>query len=425
MKAKVLALVIGGMFVSSVMADVNAQVAALQQQVNQLQSELNSNVSGGSGTLSQTVNAVNRNVFDDYNQPFGNLPNTGLSYALMQQQDDYKSLFTLGGYLEADLQQQGGDNINASLVPAGSTYPDETAFAATTAKLYFLANPNSWTQAFITVKGGLNGNSTSVSEAFLNFGNFNELPLYLTVGKTYLPFGIFNGGGPWSNTLLTNAFRSVEMSQVILGFGKNGLNTSLAVYDNSSSLSDFSYNLQYGANVGDFSFSTGAAYENSVQGTDGGVGGAYTVNGGSLSGNKNGAIDLNGQVSYNLGNNQALGLSAEWVTTTGSATLNNVSTGKMSSWQTTGTYSLPIMGANTLFGLGYSQTTNMQNVPLSANGAITATTTPSITGAKHEWLLYATSEVLNNFYVGPEYSNIKLYNGQSTWTGTLDLSLYF
>ncbi len=428
MKLKALVLTMGSFFAAAAVADVNTQIQQLQQQITQLQSQINTVSSNGN--LSMLSQEVNKDAFTDYNDPLGELPDTGLSYALLQQQDQFKSILTLGGYIEADAQYWGGNTLVPSSV-IGS-YPNRgTDVALTTADLYLLGNINNWTQAFMTVKGGLNGNSTTVSEAFLNFGNLSKNPLYATFGKTYIPFGIFNGNGPYANNLLTNAFRSNQIAQAIFGFGQGGLNTSLAFFNGQNNFGDFSYNLQYGTTLGNVAISTGAAYMNDVRYTGSDLGAAYANNGTAtssttpLTGGRNGAVDINGQVTYNFSSVQSVGLNGEWITTTNSPYVGNTAMGKMKAWNVTANYTLPILTKSTTFGLGYSATQNMENVPLNLNGNAQNGPGATIIGAQGQWLLYGVSEVYNNIYLGPEFSRMKMYNGTYTWESTVDLSVYF
>lgn len=455
MKVKVLVTSLSALLISSVYADNsswtnlnsgNTQATAAQQaQLNQLQAQINTlksqinnqgNLSSNNGNLGMLADQINRGVFNDYEHPFGNLPDTGLSYALLQEQNVYnKAVLTVGGQVEADIQAWGGNNLN--VVPGTyngneSAYDNGSALSLTTAKLYLLANPNNWTQIFMTVKGGINGDPTaSISEAFLTVGNLSKSPLFATLGKTYVPFGIFTGNGPWSNNLTTNAFRSNELSQVIFGFGKGGLNTNIALFNGQNNANDFSYNLQYGTTINNTNLSAGAGYLNDIRFEGGGAGAAYAMNGAStpgvspLNGGRNGAVDLNASVTYNFLQNQSVGLAGEWVTTTNSPEYQGVSTGKMKSWDVIGTYNTLLANMTTQFGLDYSATQNMQNVPLPLSASVANASTATVVGIKNQWLGYASVEVLNNVFVSPEYARQKLYSGASSWAGTLDLNVYF
>lgn len=439
MKVKVLTMALGSLFAASAMADnitqaQQAQINQLQSQINTLKGDLSNSVTNNTN-LSIVGESATKSINSDFDSPFGELPDTSLSYTLLQEQSQFKSPLSIGGYLEGDFQWWGGNNIastNTIVNGAGGTYNQKgTNFALTSAKLYFLANLNDWTQAFMTIKGGLNGSTTTFAEAFLNFGNLSKSPLYATIGQTYTPFGSFNSGnGPWSNDLLTNAFRSGELPQVIFGYGKNGLNSSISLSNGKTNLSTFIYDLNYEATVNNFNYNVGGSYTNDIRNSLSGIGSAYAANGAAASsaspitGGRNGALIFNSNVGYNLGNNQGLGLYGEWATTTASGYNGPTPTGKMSAWDVAGTFATPVVSLPTTFGLSYSQTHNMQYVPLALNGNA-ATGTAEIVGIQNEWLVFASSEVRPNLYVGPEYARQKLYNGAYAWTGTVDLSYYF
>ncbi len=447
MKKKGLVLVTSVVFAGPVIADTavssavtatqSAQIQQLQQEITELQAQVNStSANGGVGTthgaLSMLYADTTKGAFTDYDLPFGRLPDTGLSYALLQEQQKFPSVLTIGGYFEADAQIWGGDAINNnSTITEGSYANNSSDFAATTADLYFLANLNNWTQAFVTVDGGLTGHTTTVSEAFVTFGNLAKSPFYATLGQSYIPFGLFEGYGVWANTLVTNAFRSAEIPQLNVGFGQGGFNSSIAFFNGEDNVNDFSINAQYGTSTSNTVSATGGlGYVNDVRFMGNELGEAYATgstpvsNTNPLSGGRNGAIDVNALVNYNFNAKDSLGLSGEWVGTTGSAQVNNVDTGKMSAWDLMGTYTTAIASKSTVFAVGYSATQNMQNVPLALGGAA-STGGADITGAKSQWLAYVDSEVLDNVYLGPEYSIMKLYNGDNTWESTLDLSVYF
>lgn len=365
----------------------------------------------------------------DNSTPLGLLPETDLSYALLQDQSQYPAVVTVGGYLEADLQAWGGSNLTHVL----GDYPNSgTALALTSANLYTLANINNWTQAFMTVDGGLNGQSTIISEALLNFGNLNKSPLYATVGKTYLPFGEFPGSGLVASSLDSSAFQSSEIDQLDLGLGKGGFNTTFAMFNGQSNFNDFAYDLQYTGNVEQFSLSGGVGYMNDVRYSGSGVGTAYgfiqtnfhPLPTTPVTGGRNGAIDLNAGISYNLSSTKSLGVAAEWDSTTTSPFFRGTPTGKLQAWTITGNYTTVLFNMNTTFALDYSATINMQFVPFPLAGAVN-TSGESVIGAQNQWLGYAQSEVFKNIYLGPEFAWMRLYNGEHTWESTVDLSVYF
>ena len=410
-------------------ADQQAQLTALQNQVNQLESSLNNQ------------SPANGMVMLDTSNPFGEMPDTSFALSVLQSRRSFNKPLVFGGYVEADIQAWGKDKL-AATTPDGKTvdYQNGTSVFLTTAKLYALANMDDWASTFLSLQGQTNAyNSTTFDQAFVTIGNLNKNPLYLMIGKTYLPFGNFEGNGPWSNSITTNAFRMSQTNQIDLGFFQNGLNLTLALANpgssdgppssNSSSattygqnLSDLVYNLNYANTYNNFSYSIGASYISDIRGMKSNIGQAY---GGStgFTGSKNGAYDINGSIGYN-----DLTLMAEYAATTKSATnLNGTSTGIMSSWMTTLNYAPTLWGQTTIFSIGYSASQNMQNVPYSLSAAYHQG--PPLTtfseSFKNQWIAFIQRPIYTNVFVSPEFDYAKTYNGLHTWTTTIDISAYF
>ena len=209
-----------------------------------------------------------------------------------------------------------------------------------------------------------------------------------------------------------------------------GLNTNIVVFNGQNDLDDLVYNLQYTDSLGAFSLSGGAGYMSDIRYSGsaiaaayGGSGSRYTVQTGILKGGQNGAVNLNTAVSYQLNSNQSLGAAAEWMGTTSSPTFRNKPTGDMQAWSVTANYSRPIFDKDTTFAVDYSATVNMQVVPMPLPGPVNTENVNTI-GTQDQWLGYVQSELAPNIYLGPEFAWIRLYQGQTTWESTLDLSVY-
>jgi hypothetical protein len=121
----------------------------------------------------------------------------------------------------------------------------------------------------------------------------------------------------------------------------------------------------------------------------------------------------------------AYGLLGEYVTTTKSAEVNNVATGKLSSWMLGANYKTGLYNIPTTFQLSYSATENMQNLPYALPGEANGTINTVGTSVKNQWLASVEGEVLTNFFVGPEFDYSELYTGQKTYAVTLDMNALF
>jgi hypothetical protein len=259
-----------------------AEIQALQNQINALQQ-----------SIDQLTQKRQTWVSTDAAMPFGGMPDTSLPLTFLKSQNTSLSAPVIfGGELEFDTQYWDG-----SYEVRNSAYETGTGSGVyvTTASLYGGANLNSWSQALIQL--GINGSQMNVPMAFVNFGNLSKTPFYATAGRTYLPFGVFNGNGPWSNTLTTNLFRIGSTNQVSLGWSENDWNANLAAYDSgyTNDVNGYVFNLNYNQAVGNLGYSAGASYMTDVRGTGAALGSDYATGNPTasqpLSGGTNPAVD--------------------------------------------------------------------------------------------------------------------------------------
>ncbi len=343
---------------------------------------------------------------------------------MMQAKAEFDKPLILGGELEIDPQMWGGTYSRA--ISNTLTYNSGSGIAVITADLNTMANIGKWVSAYISIQGGIAPAKTTFDQAFLTVGNIQTNPFFLTVGESYMPFGVFNGNGPFANNLVTNAFRAGNTNQIALNYAKGDFYTNLATFNNKSStttnLEDFSYSISY-TTTGNFNYSVGAGYLYDVRGTNASVGEAYPTNSpNTVTGGRNGAYDLNGLVAYG-----PFGLNGEFIITqTGATNLNGTGTGQMSTWNVTGTYGLLPFGIPTTLFASYSATHNMQSIAFPLNGMIYQPQTTEVTDSNesmaHQWLIAMSNEFFHNVYMSPEYAYDTLYNGTHTWTLTYDIT---
>jgi hypothetical protein len=422
---------------SQLISQQGAQIKQLQTQVSQLKAQMNGSAVGvqSNASMSRASDAANTGymtIKNDGQSPFELLPSNSFTTSLLEGKQVYTNspqALVLGGYLEGDAQVWNGGN---TLPAAVNTYKNGSGFNLTTANLDAMANVTNWLTGFMEVKGDFTANSDGspvISKAFMMAGNLSQSPFFAVGGKTNIPFGSFGGGGPWSNALQRTAFRPNETPQIGAGYDHNGVIAELADISNTAfnnNLQDLVYNLSYSKQINQFNYQVGASYLSDIRGTSSAVGSAYnntftSSTSQTVFGKRNGVYDINGQVGY--GNYAVIG---EFLRTTTGATViaNNTNTGLMSAWVLGGSYSPNVMGKPTAFTLSYSKTNHMAVVPMGLAGDPVPAVTSAI-GFKNEWIASASREVANNFYVGPEFQISQAYNNVHTWTGTIDLSLYF
>lgn len=405
------------------------QLNALQAQISSLQTQINH--------LNTKTVPSNLIMLDTAN-PFGLMPSPTFALALMQSKSAFNTPLVLGGYLEADVQDWGGSFTNTNNA-GGLTYNNGTDVAISSANLYTMANMGQWVTGYLSLQGNVGGNSNQsplFDKAFITVGNLQNNPLFFMAGKSYVPFGAFNGNGPYSNNLETNTFRIQQTNQLSLNYAMNGIYTGLTAFStdaNPSGIHDFAYDLSY-TKLGNFNYTVGASYLYDIRDTNSGLGASYPGNGkanqfastSTLYGNRNAAFDLNAAVGYGL-----YTLFGEWNTTaTNASNQNGSSTGKMSAWDIAFDYAPTLWNIPTTFQISYSATHNMNNVSGFLSGMIvqapqTMGTTDTNAGMQHDWILSMSNQFFKNVFFSPEYQYATLYNGTHTWTLTYDVSAYF
>ena len=331
--------------------------------------------------------------------------------------------------------KRGGGSYSRQ-INNSTTYNNGSDLAVTTVDFNTMANMGQWVTAFFSIQGGISPTPTSFSQAFLTLGNIQNNPFFLTIGDTYLPFGIFNGDGPYANNLDTNAFRAANTNQVAFNYAEGNFYTNFALLHNQASrdgLDDFSYTLSY-TTTGNFNYSLGAGYLYDIRGTDSEVGDAYPNNdnkenthravnpGNTISGSRNAAYDVNALVAYGF-----YSLNGEFnITQTGAQNLDGSAINQMSAWNLAAAYAPTIWGIPTTFSLGYSATHNMNSIPLPLNGMANnpqqTETTDNNASMAHQWLAYMSNEFVPNVYMSPEFAYDTLYNGTHTWSLTYDIT---
>ncbi len=404
MKLKLLSMAMA-LAVSPLFADSQTTLDQLQAQINALQTQVNQ--------MTQTT-AIDQAVGLDTANPFGALSKVFMPLQLVKTREQGKSL-VLGGQIEGDLQYWGGDDLATS---SGAQYGSGSSVAATKVYLFTEANLGQDAMGFLSLKNGSN-NTVIVDRAFVIAGELNaNNPLFVTVGSTYLPFGLFVGNGPLNMTLTTDAFR-VSPTNQLTGNAVWGPITFIAsAYNNASTVNNTInglFTVQFSKLVNAMHYNFGASYLNNVVGTNSDVGTAF-VAGSSPS---NPAWDAN----FNVGM-KALSLIGEYVSTTDSATIDHQARGDLSSWVLGVNGGFECLSAPYFWQMSYSATHNMQNIATPLDGNFQNGLKTSI-GFQHQWIGSLQGEYWNNVYIGPELTYGTLYNGQNTYSAILDMTAYF
>lgn len=372
---------------------------------------------------------------------FETLPGTTFDLALLKERNkfDNQSL-NLGGYLEWDAQYWKTHSAIATGSNNQPLPPEGTGLYTTTIDLDAMSNLNSWTTLFAKVEQEAIGTPNAhmiFRKALVTFGNLDYTPFFLTLGKSFLPFGVYGGGGVWSVPLTRSVFRPSEVPQAMLGYYKDGFNSNLAVFSNqanvSGNIADYVYSVYFNGAVQDlFTYALGAGYMNDLRGLPSSLGSAYGSGGALTSGKRVSAYDLNAELSY-----QHLNFTAEYISATRQGTYNsNLDTSDENSvlpgqaqkipsaWELGAAYNQAWLGAPMYYSIGYSKTYHMAGIPMGWSAQ--PIPGPQATdGIKDSWILSVAREIRPDLLVGLEAQRGLTYANHFGEAYTLDLSMYF
>ena len=383
-------------------------------------------------TLARLAKSVSKNSvhFDGESSVyFETLPTTTLPDALLANRDKFKArAITLGGNIEADLQSWFGDRIAASKVGSANTYQRGYGISLSCFDIDILAQMNDWVSVYGSIVGTpAPGDYTpKINQAFFTLGNFDKSPIYLSVGKMYVPFGSFSGGGPASYPLTHITFKPGTQTQILLGYHHQGLSTMISAFNNQANKAyhkkiDFAYGLYYTfkADKG-LSVSVGGGYVHDLIN----LGGSFTGNDANSQSPQtrfpNGlpAWDMNAALNYGI-----FGVSGEYIRGIYGDVKRNFA--KPIAWSAAATVAPVILGQTTTFSLGYSATKNMQNVPMSPTGNPTGIN--SLTnGIKYAWIgAVSRAMFYQSLHLGLDVQYATTYIKKHTTTASLDATVYF
>ena len=405
----------------------DAQLAALQQQVQQLQAQVNAmGNSGAKSGGSKSFVGINGEFTKDM---LNNQDTVNKELTILQHRASGSlaaNTITLGGKGEfyTQVQRVGGNNHTSINLPAANIAFTATAGDWVTAFLNLqVSNPQSSGASTTT---SYNGDSVYLNDAYLVFGNLKASPFYVWGGKKTIDFGDFSTPSTLTPSLSESLFLATggqigagyhqELAKgqavtatftVMNGGGDAQYNTVTP----SGQINNFALNARFDGTISkDLTFHAGGGYINGTVFTQ-----STTQNnlapGGQQNNTGTGAIDLNAGIK--MGNDvQNLVVNGEFVVTThgvkGVATQNNFSgnpnniygLGHILGWDSvpmfTGgssvkafnlntAYTMPVMGHSTVFFASYDNVIqNSDNRLYMVNAG-------------------ARTEVVNNVWVGGSY----------------------
>lgn len=372
---------------------------------------------------------------------FETLPGTTFDLQLLKYRNNFAPrTLNLGGYLEFDSQYWNTDSGGIVVGPSRQLLPKTgSGIYATTVDLDTLSNLNDYTTAFAKVEEEDIGTPEAhmiFRKALVNFGNLDKSPFFATVGKTYLPFGVYGGGGVWSVPMTRAVFRPSEVPLAALGYYKDGFNSNLAVFNNSAvnkEIADYVYSIYFaGAPEYGVGYTLGAGYMNDIRATPSALGAAYKSAGELDASKRVPAVDLNAEASY-----LHFDLTGEYMKALRQGTYNDnvITTGQdivspgeaqgiPAAWAVGGSYTQPFYGKPMYYSLSYSKTYHMAGVPMGWS-AQPIPGPVAVEGIESAWIASIARSIEDNFILGFEFNRSHTYDSHYGDAYTLDLSMYF
>jgi hypothetical protein len=272
-------------------------------------------------------------------------------------------------------------------------------------------------------------------KGFVSIGNTDKYPLFALVGKTYLPFGVFGGGGPLSPSLTKSAFRGPPTPQVWVGFDDRTFNSNFAVFKNETDDKLTNFVLSFFMTQKPMElleYSLGIGYLNDVRGTTSSLGQAFLDHPGldarlhkshrvSLY-NVNGGIAY-GPVEFNVEFVKSFSPVHVADEVTGLTTAGQ-NLGRPESWYFSGQYKMLLLSKPTVFSLGYSASRHTEGVAQPVVSSV-GSDLNSYYGLKDAWIGAVTRELGHNFYLALEYQRAQSYYLETSRAVSLDLNYYF
>lgn len=372
-----------------------------------------------SSSPSKQVGTISLDQFHDV--AFEQFSSNAFSLNLLQA----KKLFdpqglVFGGMGELDLQHWYGDYIPIT-DPTGS-YQNNTVLYFTVTTADVMVNVNSWSTIFLSGavssigQGGVNGNYYYSPRAFLLFGNIEKFPLFLTAGINSIPFGQFTGAGVWNKSLTQDYFYPQQAPQLNLAYHQEQLDLSAAIFRDQILFENHSvYTLRYNNTIDSWRYGVGVGCLTRFNFN---LTGSPPLNRKAIEPSDEfdtGTIsDINATLGYKL-----LTLSGEYLRGSRTVNFNNSQPNALSF---TVTYTPTLFGIPYSFGVNYSKTNELANIPASLPGQDQLALANA--GLKNAWAINASRNFTKWFVLGLDVERDVIYGNQHTYAYTLDLSVY-
>lgn len=388
---------------ATAMANNMPQLTQFQQQLNQLSQQVRQ--------LQKSPPSTNSWLVEDTNnaKAFEQFHDETFELQLLQMHSRHpKQSLVVGGRAEIDAQYWSADHINIGQ----QHITDGSKIFIHKAYFDLAANPNQWTTVFLSIKAS-SDNIAAFNKAFINVGDLNKTPFFMSIGKDYLPWGLFSDAGLVTHSLTREAFRPAETTQLTTGYYHHGLTlTASWLNDQYQTGSNYIMNGSYQHQFNQVTALIGAGYINDLRGSSSKLGQLAAIQNGKAFG----AWDLNAECVYRI-----FGINGEYIASTRDNPIDDQ--GIASSWYASAAISPTVLDKPTKFTIGYSRTNNMQDVPLPLGGQ--GGSADAFDGIRYNIIADMQRPIVRNIAIGLEYVFASTYRNRSSNTLTFDVNAYY
>jgi len=318
----------------------------------------------------------------------------------------------VGGYLEMEpISSWWGNSFKegntTGEVNGVSQYGSGTSIGLSAATIDVMANAGDWVQVFTQtdVHDGAN-----LMSAFVNIGNFDKTPFYLTVGKDRIRFGQFSGA-PWATSIPQGIFRPGRINNATAGYSSQSLDAYLSYVPGSdgqaqTAMASAFYHHKIGQTP--FTYSIDGGYLNDLTLSGSSMGQTLT--------SPTPAADIDAGLGY-----KKIGFSGGRVSTLKASPLTQGAQAR--AWWSQVSYTANLFSKEVKFAVNYSKAKNTENVAMPLAGDIK--NGPTLLGVKSDMLTYADTQVTKNINMGIEYARMATYTQQKTNAVTFYCAFFF
>ena len=222
-------------------------------------------------------NVENQNFVAFHDDSFAVLkkvPSSKIALEIFQRNNHYPhKTLVLGGNAEASVQHSHNTNLpikekknNELVEPTNSSDKTSTNFALKEVGINTMVNLNQYMTSYIAASAVGNNMSPKIDDIFMLVGNTEIAPVYFTVGKSRIPFGVF-AGGIWTDSITKMLFQPNRDINASLGVYTYGIGADITLFKKDNHFSNIAITASYDGDIADVNYKIQGGYISDVKGS--------------------------------------------------------------------------------------------------------------------------------------------------------------